>query len=41
MKETLLNMEAELVVFGETEKIHGKNISLHLFKITLSIISIK
>ena len=25
MKETLLNMEAELVVFGETEKIHGKN----------------
>ena len=25
MKETLLNMEAELVVFGETEKIHGKS----------------
>jgi phosphoserine phosphatase RsbU/P len=25
MKETLLNMEAELVVFGETEKIHGRS----------------
>lgn len=25
MKETLLNMEAELIVFGETEKIQGKS----------------